>query len=328
VRICIYGAGAIGGLLGAKLAAAGHEVTLIARGAQLAALRERGLTLRSGEETLTVRPHATDDPAAAGPQDSVILTLKAPGLAAIAGAIGPLLGPETSIVTAMNGILWWYFHGVEGPHRDRRLACIDPDGLLWRALPAERVIGCVVYPAAEVVEPGVIAHQYGNRFMLGEPDGSRSARVTALSRALTEAGFKAPVRPRIRDDIWLKLWGNLSFNPVSALTHGTLDQIAGDPGTHGVIARMMAESRAVGEAHGVSFEVDIETRISWANALVGHRTSMLQDLERGRAMEIDALLGAVVEMGDLAGIDTPLLDAMLALLVQRARIAGCYPAAR
>jgi 2-dehydropantoate 2-reductase len=328
VRICIYGAGAIGGLLGARLAAAGSEVTLIARGAQLAALRERGLTLRSGEETITVRPRATDDPAEAGPQDTVILTLKAPGLTAIADAIGPLLGPETSIVTAMNGILWWYFHGVDGPHADRRLACVDPDGRLWRALPPERVIGCVVYPAAEVVEPGVIAHQYGNRFMLGEPDGSRSPRVAALSSALTEAGFKAPVRPRIRDDIWLKLWGNLSFNPVSVLTHGTLDQIAGDAGTHAVIARMMEEARAVGEAHGVRFEVDIETRIGWAAALGGHRTSMLQDLERGRAMEIDALLGAVVEMGDLADVDTPLLDAVLALVVQRARVAGCYPVAR
>ena len=327
MRICIYGAGAIGGLLGARLAAAGYTVTLIARGAHLAALRERGLTLRSGEDTVTVRPHATDDPAAAGPQDCVILTLKAPGLAAVADAIQPLLGPQTSIVTAMNGILWWYFHGVEGPHRERRLACVDPDGRLWRALPPERVIGCVVYPAAEVVEPGVIAHQYGNRFMLGEPDGSRSARVAALSKALTEAGFKAPVRPRIRDDIWLKLWGNLSFNPVSALTLGTLDRIAGDPGTHAVIARMMAESKAVGEAHGVRFDVDIPTRIGWAKDLVGHRTSMLQDLERGRAMEIDALLGAVVEMGDVAGVDTPLLDAVLALVVQRARLAGCYPTA-
>jgi 2-dehydropantoate 2-reductase len=327
VRICIYGAGAIGGLLGARLAAAGYTVTLIARGAHLEALRERGLTLRSGEETLTVRPHATDDPAAAGPQDCVILTLKAPGLAAIADAVQPLLGPDTSIVTAMNGILWWYFHGVEGPHRERRLACVDPDGRLWRALPPQRVIGCVVYPAAEVVEPGVIAHQYGNRFMLGEPDGSRSARVTALSKALTEAGFKAPVRPRIRDDIWLKLWGNLSFNPVSALTLGTLDRIASDPGTHAVIARMMAESKAVGEALGVRFDIDIPTRIGWARDLVGHRTSMLQDLERGRAMEIDALLGAVVEMGDIAGIDTPLLDAVLALTVQRARLAGCYPPA-
>ena len=325
MRICIYGAGAIGGLLGARLAAAGYTVTLIARGAQLAALRERGLTLRSGEETVTVRPQATDDPAAAGPQDCVILTLKAPGLAAIADAVQPLLGRDTSIVTAMNGILWWYFHGVEGPHRERRLACVDPDGRLWRALPPERVIGCVVYPAAEVVEPGVIAHQYGNRFMLGEPDGSRSARVAALSKALTEAGFKAPVRPRIRDDIWLKLWGNLSFNPVSVLTLGTLDRIASDPGTHAVIARMMAESKAVGEALGVRFDIDIPTRIGWAKDLVGHRTSMLQDLERGRAMEIDALLGAVVEMGDIAGIDTPLLDAVLALTVQRARLAGCYP---
>jgi len=325
MKICIYGAGAIGGMLGAKLAASGEEVTLIARGGQLAALRERGLTLKSEGQEITVRPLATDDPAEAGPQDAVILTVKAPGVAVVAASVQPLLGPGTAIVTAMNGLPWWYFYKLPGPHESRRLATIDPAGELWRLLPPERAIGCVVYPAAEVVAPGVVEHYYGNRFMLGEPDGSRSARVQALSKAMTAAGFKAPVRPRIRDDIWLKLWGNLSFNPVSALTHGTLEAIAGDPGTRPVIRVMMAEAQAVGEAHGVRFEVDIETRIGWAAEVGAHKTSMLQDLERGRTMEIDALLGAVVEMGDLAGVDTPLLDAVLALVRQRARVAGCYP---
>ena len=325
MRLCIVGAGAIGGLLGARLAAGGNEVTLIARGATLAALRERGLTLRSGSDELTVRPRVVEDAAAAGPQDAVILTVKAPALAGLAPALQPLFGADTAIVTAMNGLLWWYFHKLPGPHENRRLTSVDPDGLLWQNLPPERVIGCVVYPAAEVVAPGIVAHQYGNRFMLGEPDGSRSARVQALSAALAGAGFKAPVRPRIRDDIWLKLWGNLSFNPVSALTLATLEQMAADASVRAVIRGMMVEAQAVGEAHGVKFDIDVETRIGWAADVGAHKTSMLQDLERGRAMEIDALLAAVVEMGDLAAIETPLLDAVLGLVCQRARLAGCYP---
>lgn len=326
MKLCIYGAGAIGGLLGAKLAAAGEAVTLIARGPHLAAMRANGLKLVSEGKETVARPLATEDPAEAGPQDAVIITLKAPGVPAIADRLKPLLGPETMVVTAMNGVPWWYFHGLEGPWRDRRIACLDPEGRLERAIETRRVIGCVVYPAAEIVAPGFVRHDYGNRFMLGEPDGSKSARIQALSQALTKAGFKAPVRPRIRDDIWTKLWGNLSFNPVSALTHGTLARIAGDPGTRAVIRRMMAEAEAVGRALGVEFAVDIETRIGWAADVGEHRTSMLQDLEQGRAMEIDALLGAVVEMGDLVGIDTPILDTVLALVVQRAQLAGCYPA--
>jgi 2-dehydropantoate 2-reductase len=325
VRLCIVGAGAIGGLLGARLAAAGNEVTLIARGANLAALNERGLTLRSDGEELTVRPRAVENAAAAGPQDAVILTVKAPALPAVAPTVQALLGPDTTIVTAMNGLLWWYFYKHPGPHENHRLASVDPDGRLWQTLPPERVIGCVVYPAAELVAPGIVSHQYGNRFMLGEPDGSRSARVQALSAALTAAGFKAPARTRIRDDIWLKLWGNLSYNPVSALTLGTLAQMESDPGVRGMIRAMMVEAQSVGEAHGVHFEVDVDTRVGWAAQVGAHKTSMLQDLERGRTMEIDALLGAVVEMGHLASVQTPLLDAVLALVRQRARLAGCYP---
>jgi len=325
LKICIYGAGAIGGLLGAKLAAAGEEVTLIARGPHLAAMRANGLKLVSEGEEIVARPFATEDPAEAGPQDAIIITLKAPGVPAIAGRLKPMLGPDTMVVTAMNGVPWWYFHGLDGPWRDRRIACLDPEGKLEQAIETKRVIGCVVYPAAEIAAPGVIHHQYGNRFMLGEPDGSKSDRIQALSRTLTKAGFKAPVRPRIRDDIWIKLWGNLSFNPVSVLTLGTLARIAGDAGTRAVIRRMMAEAETVGRALGVDFAVDIETRIGWAADVGEHRTSMLQDLEQGRAMEIDALLGAVVEMGDLVGIETPILDVILALVVQRGQIAGGYP---
>src|SRR5882672_9170624 len=325
MKICIYGAGAIGGLLGAKLARAGQEVTLIARGPHLAAIQAKGLRLFSEGDEILARPRAVEDPVTAGPQDYVIVAVKTTGVAPIAERMAPLLGPGTAVVTAMNGIPWWYFWRQEGPWRDRQLSTIDPDGRLWRAIPPERCIGCVVYPAAEIVEPGVIRHGYGNRFMLGEPDGSQSQRVEALSKALAAAGFKAPVRPKIRDDIWLKLWGNLSFNPVSVLTQGTLVQMAEDPGVRGVIRGMMIEAQSVGEAHGVRFEVDVETRIGWAADVGAHRTSMLQDLERGRTLEIDALLATVVEMGHLASVQTPLLDAVLALVRQRARLAGAYP---
>ncbi|MEX2295791.1 MAG: 2-dehydropantoate 2-reductase [Dongiaceae bacterium] len=327
MKICIYGAGSIGGLLGARLAHKGnHEVTLIARGAHLEAIRRSGLKLITDEETIVARPAATDDPKQAGPQDVVIVAVKAPAVAGIAEAMQPLLGPDTAVLTAMNGVPWWYFHGLDGPWRDRRIRSLDPNGRLERLIETRRVIGCVVYPAAEIAEPGVIRHGYGNRFMLGEPDGSRSERIGALSAALNDADFKAPVRPKIRDDIWVKLWGNLSFNPVSILTHGTLVQIARDPGTNAVIRRMMEESQRVAEALGVSFGVDIETRIGWAADVGEHKSSMLQDLENGKAMEIDALLTAVVEMGDMVGIETPLLDTILALAIQRGRVAGCYSA--
>ena len=325
MKICVYGAGASGGLLGAQLALAGEEVTLSARGPHLAAMRRNGLKLRTEGEERTARPACTDDPAEAGPQDAVIVTLKAPSVLNIAPLMQPLLGPGTAVVTAMNGIPWWYFHRLAGPFESRRLKSVDPAGELWRLIPPERAIGCVVYPAAEIVEPGVVEHHYGNRFMLGEPDGSRSERVVALSRALAGAGFKAPVRPRIRDDIWIKLWGNLSFNPVSALTHGTLATLAKDPGIRAVIRRMMVEGQAVGEALGVRFGVDVDTRIGWADDVGEHKTSMLQDLELGRPMEIDALVGAVVEMGALVGVETPMIEAVLALAVGRAREAGCYP---
>ena len=325
MKICIYGAGAIGGLLGAQLSLAGEEVTLIGRGPHLAAIQAGGLKLRTEGKELLARPQATSDPRQAGPQDCVIVTLKAHSVAAIATAMQPLLGPETAVVTAMNGVPWWYFYKLAGPHEGYRIRCVDPDGTLWRLIPGERCLGCVVYPAAEVVSPGVVEHYYGNRFMLGEPDGGKSARATRLSDALTRAGFKAPVRPKIRDDIWVKLWGNLSFNPVSALTSGTLAGIANDPGTRAVIRRMMGEAEAVGTALGVKFGVDIETRIGWAADIGEHRTSMLQDLELGRPMEIDALVSAVAEMGDLVGVDTPFIDAVLALVIQRARMAGCYP---
>lgn len=324
MRICVYGAGAIGGFLGGRLAAAGEAVTLIARGPHLAAIRERGLVLREdgGERTIPVA--ATDDPAAAGVQDYVIVTLKAHQGPGVAAAMQPLLGPETAVVTAVNGIPWWYFHALEGPWRDRRLHSVDPGDRQWDLIGPGRAIGCVVYPACEVPEPGVVEHLSGDRFNLGEPDGSRPERVMALSRAMIGAGLRAPVRARIRDDIWVKLWGNLSFNPISALTRGTLEVIATDPGTRAVARGMMLEAQAIGEALGVRFGVDVEQRIDGAAEVGAHRTSMLQDLERGRSMEIDALVGVVQEIGGMVSVPTPVIDTVLALVQALGRGAGCY----
>ncbi len=252
------------------------------------------------------------------------MTLKAHSLPAAAGQIAALMGPRTSLVTGINGVPYWYFYGVDSPWRDRRIESVDPGGCLWQTLPPARVIGCVVYPAAEVVEPGVIEHSYGERFSLGEPDGSRSERAEQLSQVMQRAGFKAPVRPRIRDEIWVKLWGNLALNPLSVLTLSTLDRLAGEPDLRGVVRGMMLEAQAVGEALGVRFAVDVEKRIDGAGEVGAHKTSMLQDLERGRPMEIDALLGAVVELGELTSQPMPLCRAVLALVRERGRQAGLY----
>jgi 2-dehydropantoate 2-reductase len=327
VRIAIFGAGAIGGLLGVRLVEAGCDVTFVARGPHLAAMQANGVTLRSGGTSLTVRPRCIGHAAEAGEQDYVFVTLKAHSLPAAAGQIAPLMGRRTSLVTGINGVPYWYFYGIDSPWRDRRIESVDPGGRLWQTLPPARVIGCVVYPAAEVVEPGVIEHSYGERFSLGEPDGSRSERAERLSQIMQRAGFKAPVRPRIRDEIWVKLWGNLALNPLSVLTLSTLDRLAGEPDLRGVVRGMMLEAQAVGEALGVRFAVDVEKRIDGAGDVGAHKTSMLQDLERGRPMEIDALLGAVVELGELSDQPMPLCRAVLALVRERARQAGLYPVA-
>jgi 2-dehydropantoate 2-reductase len=324
VKVAIFGAGAIGGLLGVKLAQAGADVTFIARGPHLAAMRANGVTLISGETRTVVRPRCLADPAEAGVQDFVVVTLKAHGLPAAAPAIAQMMGPDSALVTGINGVPYWYFYGLDGPYRDRRVESVDPGGKLWDLLPPSQAIGAVVYPAAEVTEPGVITHTYGDRFTLGEPDGSRSPRIEALSRLMIAAGLKAPVRPRIRDEIWVKLWGNMAFNPVSALTMSTLDRITGDADLRALCRTMMLEGRAVAEALGVRFAIDVDKRIDGAAEVGEHKTSMLQDLERGRPMEIDALLGAVVELGEVTDRPTPLCRSVLALLRERARQAGCY----
>ena len=324
MKICIFGAGAIGGYMGAKLAAAGADVSLVARGPHLRAMQERGLTLIEEGERRTVAVRAAEDPAALGLQDYVVVTLKAHSVPPVVARMQPLIGPETTIVSGVNGVPWWYFHKIGGPLEGTRLQSVDPGDAQWRGFGPDRVLGCVVYPAAEVEEPGIIRHIEGNRFSLGEPDGSKSDRAERLSAALTSAGLKAPVRPRIRDEIWVKLWGNLSFNPISALTHATLDVLCTDPGTRGVARAMMLEAQTIAEALGVRFPIDVDRRIEGGAAVGAHRTSMLQDLDAGRPMEIDALVGAVQELGRLTGTATPTIDTVLALVRLRARVAGLY----
>lgn len=320
MRICIYGAGAIGGYLGVQLALAGANVTLIARGAHLAAMQANGVRLLINGEERVAHPRCTDNPADVSEQDFVILTLKAPSVPGVVELMQPLLGRDTAVVTAVNGIPWWYFYGLDSPWRNHQLASVDPGGRQWLGIGPERAIGCVVYPATEVVAPGVIQHVSGDRFSLGEPTGEKTARVAALSDLFRAAGLKAPVRQHIRNDIWVKLWGNLSFNPVSALTGGTLETIAADPGTRAVVRAMMLEAQAIGEELGVRFGIDVDQRIAGAAAVGAHKTSMLQDLEHGRPLEIDALVTVVQELGQLVGLATPTIDVVLALVRQRAKL--------
>jgi len=326
MKICIYGAGAIGGYLGAQLASVpGLDVSLIARGAHLAAMRANGLKLLIEDEERVVHPTATDDPAELGPQDYVIVTLKTHQGWEVAEQMAPLLGEDTAVVTCQNGIPWWYFHGLEGQYRDLRLASVDPGDRQWNAIGPERALGCVVYPATEITEPGVIRHIYGNRFPFGEPTGETTPRCERLSEAMISAGFKAPILPHVRNEIWLKLWGNLCFNPISALTRATLDIIATDPGTRSLSREMMTEAQRIAVRLGVHFRVDLERRINGAAKVGAHRTSMLQDLEGGRAMEIDGLLTVVQEMGRMVDLETPHINSVLALVQQLGRTNDLYP---
>lgn len=322
MKICIYGAGAIGGYLGAQLAGAGADVTLIARGPHLEAMRRSGLTLERAGERKTVQVRCTDDPATLGPQDYVILTLKAHSVVPVVDRIARLLGPDTAVVTAQNGILWWYFYGLPGPWENQQLVAADPGARLWNALNPQRAIGCVVYPSCELVAPGVVRHLEGNRFMLGEPDGTKSERVVALAGLLTAAGFKAPIRSKIRDDIWFKLLGNATFNPVSVLTDATLEQMGRDEDVRPVIRQMMTEAAAVATRLGVEFAMDLEKRIDGAVNVGAHKTSMLQDFEQGRTLELDALVAAVTELGRLVGVPTPAIDLALALVRLKVRVAA------
>jgi len=315
MKIAIIGAGAIGGYVGVKLALAGEDVTFIVRGANLDAIRKNGmkLVMSDGSEHVANRVKATNDYAAAGAQDIVILAMKAHQVESVANDVPKLFGPETIVVTMQNGIPYWYFHQHGGELAGGIVRSVDPTGLIGKKVPAERVIGCVVYPASELIAPGVVKHIEGDRFPVGELDGSRSARVARVSECFSKAGFKAPVLDDIRAEIWLKLWGNLTFNPISALTRSTLLDICQYPPTRELAAAMMTEAQTIAHKLGITFRVGLEKRIAGAEKVGKHKTSMLQDVEAGRAPEIDALVGSVVELGRLTHTRTPHIDAVYAL---------------
>ena len=314
MRICVVGAGAIGGFMGAKLALAGSDVTLIARGRHLDAIRAHGLKLimADGTELVATNTEATDDINAAGTHDVVILALKAHQIAAVAADLPTLYGPDTSVVTVQNGIPWWYFQKHGGEFDGRRLESVDPDGTIERYIPPERIIGSIAYPATDKPQPGVIKHVEGNRFPLAELDGSETDRVTRLAAVFTDAGFKSKVTADLRSQIWLKAWGNLSFNPISALTGATLVEICQFPETRALATAMMHEAQEIAHKLGVTFRHTIEQRIAGAEKVGEHKTSMLQDVEAGRPLELDALVGVVAELGRLTDTPTPSIDAVYA----------------
>jgi 2-dehydropantoate 2-reductase len=314
MKIAVVGAGAIGGFLGGWLSAAGEEVTFIARGANLDAIRTNGMRVigEDGVARKSAGARAVEKMSEAGPQDAVLLTVKAHQVAAVAADLKHLLGPDTTIVTMQNGIPWWYFHKHGGEFEGRVVNAADPDGTIGRHIDSDRVIGTVVYPAATLVSPGVVQVVEGKRFTLGELDGSESSRIQAISKSLMNAGFKAPITNDIRGEIWLKIWGNLSFNPISALTHSTLVDLLQFPLTRELSIAMMREAETIANTLGVTFRVGIDKRIAGAEKVGAHKTSMLQDVEAGKPIEIDALVGAVVELGHLTGTPTPHIDTVYA----------------
>ena len=325
-RICIFGAGAIGGYVGAALDKAGAEVSLIARGPHLEAIRAEGLGFEKDGKATRYSLPASDRPAEFGPQDYVILAIKAHTIPMILDDLMPLLGPNTAVVPAVNGLPWWYFYKAQtGTALDEKpLQAVDPGGRVWNQIGPERAIGCVVYPACEIAAPGLVKHLDGDRFTLGEPSMEQSERVKTLSSLMIAGGLKAPQKPRIRDEIWVKLWGNCSFNPVSALTGATLDAIGNDPESRALVHAIMTEVKSVGESIGVRFGVPIEKRIDGAAAIVGHKPSTRQDIEARRPLEIDPLVTAMLELAKGLGIETPALAHVTALLKLQAKTLGLY----
>lgn len=324
MKICIVGAGAIGGFLGVRLADSGHDVSLLARGAHLAALRSNGAKLVTSEGETMVRVAASDDPADFGPQDYVVITVKTPSLPAVVPHLEPLLADDTAVVSAMNGIPWWFCQQLEGPLKGRHLKSIDPDGMLAAALSAERVMGCVVHAGASVSEPGVIRHAAGDLFIVGEPDGVSKPRTAALAAAITGSGLTGRVSDSIHTEIWTKLIGNMGMGPISALTKLTLAGIANDSDARPIAVAMMEEAIAIGARIGLHMDMSAEARVDLGAELGEFKPSILQDLEKGRPMEIDALIGVVAELGQLVDVATPTIDTVLALQRAQARFAGLY----
>jgi 2-dehydropantoate 2-reductase len=325
-KICIFGAGAIGGYLAACLHDAGADVSLIARGQHLNAIKENGLKLEINGEIRSFKLNASDNPADFGRQDYVIIALKAHGISHITETIQPLLDPDTAVVSAVNGLPWWYFYkaNTDTELDDKPLMSVDPEASIWNNIGPERAIGCVVYPACEISKPGTITHIDGNRISLGEPSGESTQRIKTLSDLMIRGGLKAPQKKRIRDEIWIKLWGNCSFNPVSALTGASLDKIAEDPDARKLVAEIMSECKQVGEALSIRFSVSIEDRINGAGRIIGHKPSTRQDIEMGRPLEIDPLVTALIEIAKQLQIDTPTLVSTSALLKLQARTLGLY----
>jgi 2-dehydropantoate 2-reductase len=325
-KICIFGAGAIGGYLAACLHDAGADVSLIARGPHLNAIKENGLKLEINGEMRSFKLNASDNPADFGRQDYVIIALKAHGITHITETIQPLLDPDTAVVSAVNGLPWWYFYkaNTETELDNKPLISVDPEASIWNKIGPERAIGCVVYPACEISKPGIITHIEGNRISLGEPSGESTKRIKTLSELMIKGGLKAPQKKRIRDEIWIKLWGNCSFNPVSALTGASLDKIAEDPDARKLVAEIMNECKQVGEALSIRFAVSIEDRINGAGKIIGHKPSTRQDIEMGRPLEIDPLVTALIEIANQLKIDTPRLLGITALLKLQARTLGLY----
>ena len=326
--ICIYGAGAIGGWIGAGLAAAGHPINVVARGATLAALRGRGLRLREGagsdERERAFAVIATEDPAALGAQDLVIVAVKAPAMPEVARGIGPLVGPETVVLTAMNGVPWWFLQGFGGPAAGRTLSSVDPGGAIAQAIGARHVIGCVVHASCSLDGPGIVRHRMGKGLIVGEPAGGRTARVQALAALLGGAGFDVTVSEQIQRDVWFKLWGNMTMNPVCAMTGATSDRVLDDELARGFLTSVMQEAREIGARIGVPIEQSPQDRHVVTRKLGAMKPSMLQDVEAGRAVELDALVAAVRELGQITGVPTPYTDALLGLARLHAQVRGLY----
>jgi 2-dehydropantoate 2-reductase len=323
-KVCIYGAGAIGGWLGVKLARAGCPVSVVARGATLEALQQHGLRLQEGSETFAVPVQASVSPAELGPQDLVVVAVKAPAMAQVAKAIGPLLGPDTIVLTAMNGVPWWFFEGMGGRLAGTRLKAVDPEGRIAKAIPARHIIGCVVHASCAITSPGHVKHHFGNRLIIGEPSGERTARVQQLAELLSRAGFEAEISPQIQKDAWYKLWGNMTVNPVCAMTGATTDRVLDDELVRGFISAVMLEAREIGARIGIPIEQQPEDRHQVTRKLGAFKPSMLQDVEAGKPVELDALVTVVKELGELTGVATPFTDALLGLARLHARTHGLY----
>ena len=326
INICIFGAGAIGGYLGCCLSKAGANVSLIARGAHKEAIEKDGLTLISNEGSENFNLKVTDNPNDLNTQDYIILAVKAHAISNIVTSLQPLLNNKTTVLSAVNGLPWWYFYKANSQTKleNSYIESVDPNGLIWNTIDPKRALGCVVYPACEIEKPGVIRHIKGNRFSLGEPDGVNSERLKVLSNLLIAGGLKAPQKKRIRDEIWIKLWGNCSFNPLSAITGASLDVIGNDQGSRMLITQLMEECQNVGQALGIKFNVSIEDRINGATSIIGHKPSTRQDIEMKRPLEIDPIMSAIIEIGQKLNIPTPMLKNINAILKLKADYLGLY----